>query len=83
MAYVPAPLELPGFPGAVPVKRKTHIPGDGLRQRWKLPNGNILEWDYRHGTVEMYDSRGKHRGEFDGYTGQQLKSANPNYKVQP
>ena len=81
--YFPAPTELRGFPGAKQAKRKTRIPGAGLRQRWKLDNGNILEWDYRHGTVEMYDKRGNHVGEFDGHTGDRLKPANPDYRVEP
>jgi hypothetical protein len=63
---------LPGFPDAKPAKPKTPISGSGakLRKRWKSPDGTIYEWDYQHGTVEKYDSNGKHQGEFrpDGTT---------------
>ncbi|MQT72046.1 toxin, partial [Pseudomonas sp. FSL R10-0071] len=30
--------------------------------RWKVSDGRILEWDYQHGAVEMYDKRGNHLG---------------------
>jgi hypothetical protein len=29
-----------------------------MRARWKDEDGAIYEWDYAHGTVERYDSRG-------------------------
>ncbi len=29
----------------------------GLRRRWRDPDGVIYEWDYQHGTVEVYDAR--------------------------
>ena len=32
------------------------------RARWKTPEGEILEWDYQHGEVEVYDKKGKHKG---------------------
>jgi hypothetical protein len=82
-SYKPPPKTLPGFPDAKPAKPKTPIAGNGdkLRKRWKSPDGTIYEWDYRHGTVEKYDSKGKHQGEFrpDGTTiGPTL-----NRKIQP
>jgi len=56
-----------------------------LRQRWIDPDdGRIFEWDSQHGSVEVYARRGKpHLGEFDPYTGRQLKGPNPQYEVEP
>ena len=53
--YQPPPKDLPGFPGATRVK-----PTAG-RARWRLPNGEIGEWDsqpivngekYRYGLIQ-------------------------------
>ena len=63
--------------------RKTQLKGGGKRKRWKDKKGNIYEWDYQHGTVEKYDKRGKHKGEFDAKTGQELKLPNPKRRVEP
>jgi len=66
--YVPPPKQLEGFPDA------RRVPSKNQRARWGLPGGNILEWDYQHGEVEMYDKTGKkHLGSFDPKTGQQIK----------
>lgn len=84
MPYIPAPKFLPAFPNAMPVKRKTLVQGGGgLRKRWKDSEGNIYEWDSRHGTVEKYDGKGKHLGEFNASTGEQIKPFNPDYTVEP
>ncbi|MGG6267990.1 colicin E3/pyocin S6 family cytotoxin [Leptolyngbya sp. AN03gr2] len=84
MPYIPAPKLLQAFPDAKPVKPKTSVQGGGgLRKRWKDEEGNIYEWDSRHGTIEKYDRKGKHLGEFDPITGEQLKPANPDYEVDP
>jgi hypothetical protein len=79
--YVPPPASLHAFPHAKATKPK----GQGkLRRRWvDAENGWILEWDYQHGTVEKYDRRGKHLGEFDPGTGTQTKPANPSRKIDP
>ena len=53
--YYPPPKSLPGFPGA------ERVPNKG-RARWKTPEREILEWDYQHGEVEVYDKKGKHKG---------------------
>jgi hypothetical protein len=75
---------LPGFPGAVRVRPKTHTAAGKLRPRWRTPGGQILEWDYQHGTVEVYDGRrGDHRGEYDLFTGLMLKSAVAGRRVDP
>ena len=84
MPYIPAPKFLQAFPTAKLVKPKTSVQGgSGLRKRWKDEDGTIYEWDSRHGTIEKYDRKGKHLGEFDPETGEQLKPANPDYKVEP
>jgi len=46
-------------------------------------DGNIYEWDSLHGTLEMYNHKGRHLGEFDHESGKQLKDANPLYKIEP
>ena len=81
-AWVPPPRALPGFPEAERVKPKTRFAG-GLRKRWRDREGRIYEWDYQHGTVEIYDSGGAHVGEFDPVTGGQIKPRNPDYRVDP
>ena len=74
---------MPAFPDAEPVKPKTPVQGgDKFRKRWK-DTDYIYEWDSRHGTVEKYDKRGRHLGEFDPNTGTQLKPENPDYTVEP
>lgn len=79
-SYIPAPTEdsLDGFPGTYRSKPKTGIPGDGKRRRWKDQDGNIYEWDYLHGRVEKYNSRGNcHLGDFDHKTGRQISDPDP------
>jgi hypothetical protein len=82
VAYVQAPRDLPGFPDARRVKPKTPKM-HGRRARWKDSGGKIYEWDYQHGAVEVYDSRGRHLGQFDPVTGDQQKVADPAYRVDP
>ena len=82
--YVQPPKLLPGFPNAKREKKlKTPIPGaqGKLRRRWR-DGPRILEWDYQHGTVEMYDEQGRHLGEFDPNTGQQLEKRVPGRKIE-
>lgn len=77
-SYHPAPATLPAFPDALRAKPKTSIQGGGgLRKRWKDKKGNIYEWDSQHGSVEMYDKRGRHLGEFNSNTGARTKPADP------
>ncbi|KIF57928.1 toxin [Pseudomonas fluorescens] len=69
--YHPPPDILPAFPDARIVGRKTVVQGGGSkRKRWKTAKGHILEWDSMHGTIEKYDPRGNHIGEFDPATGE-------------
>ena len=80
----PVPDTLAGFPGAQRTKAKTSVQGGGgMRARWLLPDGSILEWDSRHGAVEKYNKRGNHVGEFDPNTGAQTKPADKTRKVDP
>jgi len=81
--YCPAPRTLKAFPKATKATSKTPIQGGGLRKRWKDDDGAIYEWDYAHGTVEKYDARGHHQGEFHPDNGKQLKPALPSRKVEP
>jgi hypothetical protein len=78
------PKNLPAFPDAERVKPKTPVQGGGkLRTRWKDRDGNIYEWDYQHGQVEVYNKRGNtHLGQFDPDTGEQTKPGDPNRSVQ-
>ncbi|HBO0103131.1 TPA: S-type pyocin domain-containing protein [Pseudomonas aeruginosa] len=83
-SYHPAPATLPAFPDALRAKPKTSIQGGGgLRKRWKDKKGNIYEWDSQHGSVEMYDKRGRHLGEFNSNTGARTKPADPKRSVEP
>jgi Cytotoxic len=84
MSYIPPPKILPAFPDAQSVKPKTLIQGGGgLRKRWKDPEGIIYEWDSRHGTVEIYDRKGRHLGEYDAESGECLRPPNSSYSVEP
>jgi hypothetical protein len=75
---------LPGFPEAeLTVPKTRRGDGGGLRKRWRDRSGRIFEWEYRHGTAEVYNSRGRHIGEFDPYSAEQLKGPNPDYRVEP
>src|SRR5690606_41362979 len=83
-SFVPAPGSLSAFPGAKKAKSKTSVQGGGKkRARWKDDKGNIYEWDYQHGTVEKYNKRGKHMGEYDPDTGEQTKPAGPKRTAEP
>lgn len=66
--HKPAPKKLPGFPDAEKVKSK-----DPNRTRWRNPDGKILEWDKRHGDVEVYNKQGKHLGSARPGTGEMYK----------
>ena len=81
--YHPAPKFLLAYPDAILAKQKTRVKGGGLRKRWKLGDGRILEWDYQHGALETYDKRGRHLGEYDPDTGAQTKPANPKRRIEP
>ncbi|UZJ29834.1 colicin E3/pyocin S6 family cytotoxin [Streptomyces endophytica] len=75
---------LPAFPDAKPGRAKTSVQsGGGKRPRWVNKKGQIFEWDFQHGTVEMYDKTGKkHLGEFDATTGEQTKPGDPSRHVE-
>jgi RHS repeat-associated protein len=76
-SYTPPPKDgFPGFPDARPVKRK------GKRPRWKLPDGDIIEWDGQHRELERYNPRGKHIGVWDP-DGEKTKDAVPGRTIEP
>ena len=80
--YFPPPEALPGFPGAERVRPKTRM-GGRLRPRWRDADGFIYEWDFRHGSIERYDRRGRHLGEFDPNTGRKIAEAVAGRRVEP
>jgi RHS repeat-associated protein len=72
IAYQPPPQKLPAFPDAVRVRPKAG------RARWIGDKGKIIEWDSRHGKVEVFNKTGqKHLGEYDPNTGEQTKPPKP------
>ena len=81
--YIP-PIRgpLPGFPGTQRAEARQDERGH-YRARWVYPDGRFFEWDYQHGTVEAYDRRGEHLGEFAPLDGRQLKQAIPTRKARP
>ncbi len=82
--YIPSPQDLPAFPGLKSARPKTPVQGGRkLRKRWKNQEGTIYEWDSRHGTIEKYDKRGRHLGEFNPNTGEQIKPADRSRRVEP
>ncbi len=80
--HISAPDFLPGFPKVKEAKGKTPYPG-GIRKRWKTRDGRILEWDYRHGEIELYDKWGKHLGAYNPNTGVQTKPPKKNRRIEP
>jgi len=82
MAYKSPPESLPGFPRAYKVRPKT-VKDDGRkRRRWRDDEFNY-EWDYQHGRVEVYDARGRHRGEADPDTGVFVGRPDPTRRIEP
>jgi hypothetical protein len=78
------PEDIKGIPNLRKVRKKTSVQGGGKkRTRYKDKKGNIYEWDYRHGTLEKYNKRGKHLGEYNPKTGKQLKPANKTRRIEP
>jgi Cytotoxic len=75
---------LPGYPTAVKTHGKTPRMGGGRRSRWKMPDGTILERDYLHNTVEVYDPSGRrHLGDFDPWDSRQVGAPDPTRHVEP
>jgi hypothetical protein len=83
-AVVSPPKRIPARREAIPVKPKTgRGRGQGKRRRWRGPDGTIYEWDYQHGTLEVYDHQGRHQGEIDPNSGATTKDAEPGRSVEP
>ncbi|SUB34306.1 Colicin-E3 [[Pasteurella] mairii] len=40
-------------------------------------------WESQHGTLEKYNHKGKHLGEFNYKTGEQTKGADPTRRIEP
>jgi Cytotoxic len=75
---------LPGFPDAQKARAKTPRAGGGRRSRWKTEDGTIIERDYLHDTVEVYDASGRrHLGEFDPWDGRQINAPDVTRSVEP
>ncbi len=51
--------------------------------RWRGRDGTIYEWDYQHGTVEVYDAQGRHLGEINPDIGEELGGPDPARRVEP
>lgn len=76
-SYTPPPKDgFPGFPDAERVKPK------GGRPRWRLPDGDIIEWDGQHGELERYNPRGKHIGVWNPQ-GEMIKDPVPGRRIDP
>jgi hypothetical protein len=75
-SYTPPPGSLPGFSDAERIRPK------GGRPRWKLPDGDIGEWDGQHGELERYNPRGKHKGVWNP-EGKQIKPPVPGRTIDP
>jgi hypothetical protein len=76
------PKTLPAFPQARRVEPRTPVQGGGgkLQARWE-DSEFIYEFDYQHGTVEKFNKRGVHVGEFDPNTGAQTKPADKSRRI--
>ncbi len=73
-SYTPPPKDLPD--GAERLKPK------GGRPRYRLPDGNIIEWDGQHGEWERYNPRGKHTGVLSP-DGELIKDPVPGRRIEP
>ncbi len=74
--YNAPPRSLPGFPDSQKVKPKN------FRTRWRLPDGDLLEWDGQHGELERYNPKGKHKGVYSP-EGDRIGDAVPGRKIEP
>lgn len=55
----------------------------GTSKRWRLPDGDIVEWDRSHGgELERYNPRGKHKGVWSP-EGEQIKDPVPGRTITP
>jgi Cytotoxic len=50
------------------------IKSKSQRRRWAGGKGQIYEEDTRHGELEKYNKRGKHKGTVDPFTGEIIKA---------
>jgi RHS repeat-associated protein len=73
-SYTPPPKDLPD--DAERLKPK------GGRPRYRLPDGDIIEWDGQHGEWERYNPRGKHTGVLSP-DGELIKDPVPGRRIEP
>ncbi|MFL5282558.1 MAG: colicin E3/pyocin S6 family cytotoxin [Rhodopila sp.] len=65
------PIPSPGF-----LDRCEYLGYIYEERRWRSRRDNLLyTWDSLHGEVEVYNSRGEHRGVLDAVTGEEIKPA--------
>ncbi len=54
----------------------------GGQQRWRSPDGRFLyTWDHVHGEIEVFNKRGYHRGAADAETGEMIKPARRDRRI--
>ena len=82
-AVVTPPDFLRARPEAKKVRSKTIFAGNRRRRRWRDPDGTIYEWDYQHGTVEVYDRYGRHLGEINPDAGERISGPVATRRVEP
>jgi hypothetical protein len=51
--------------------------------RWRDADGMIYEWDYQHGTVEVYDAQGRHLEEINAETGERTSGPDASRRIEP
>lgn len=55
--------------------------GNGRKYSGYGSSKRYYEWDYTHNDIEVYDSKGNHRGTIDPVTGEQIKPAVPGRRI--
>jgi hypothetical protein len=61
------------LPGESPIWKGFKPYRDKVKRNEK--GDRFYQWDYRHGDIEEYNSRGEHLGCIDGKTGERTKPA--------
>jgi hypothetical protein len=68
------PAQSPVWKQLEPYRGKTKTSGQGGGRRY-------YEWDFTHGDIEVYNSRGEHLGSMDPTTGEMIKPAVKGRKI--
>jgi len=66
-----------------PVWRQLDTYRGNIRTSGEGSSKRYFQWDYTHGDIEVYDSRGKHLGSMDARTGEMYKPAVPGRQIKP